>query len=205
MAAAVRKTLAALGGPTVRLSLRSDLDPYGGTVAEADPDGTLAEEISSSGRVSPDRTRVAAALKTVLAAVGDELPDALAAANAAGYELILGLFDDKSQNVYRILALSKKPSAWEPYRAPSQLTQSDSVALLWWFDEELTSQNVSGDMVYEPGGDAPVNVPKYESAGLGDLEDAVSGLSEQARREVLDRIVGAASGSVADRWNAPRA
>jgi hypothetical protein len=104
------------------------------------------------------------------------------AAAKRGYQLIEGLFDSNSDNVYKIVALCKDPENWEPYRAPRGLADCDAFALFWWFDEELTGMNMDGNMIYtEPdpddyddrlGYDDESQVPTTgEYAGLEDIDE----------------------------------
>lgn len=129
----------------------------------------------------------------------------LKAALSAGYRLVVGLYDDKSENVYHILALSKDPDNWEPYRAPRHFTDTDTVALCWWFDEDLTFDNMKGKMIYDSDNKDEINQKTYYVAGEADLLDRFAGLKKDKQDEVLRRLAEAASGNITERWDAPRA
>ena len=66
-----------------------------------------------------------------------------------GYKLIEGLYDTSSDNVYKIMALCKNPDGWGPYAAPRYFGETDAFAICWWFERDLTDENMNGDMVYE--------------------------------------------------------
>jgi hypothetical protein len=126
-----------------------------------------------------------------------------------GYSFIAGLYDDRSGAVYWVYALCKFPDKWEPYRAPRHFHENDSSALWWYFDDELTAANNSGEMIYEESPDlepdeepAEVNQEKYNPADESDF----SALSKNAQEQVLKRLRAINSGETVDRWEgAPRA
>ena len=111
---------------------------------------------------NPHPALVSQALRRVLAAVEEtneggtpsslegDLTQQVQSALDAGFQLIRGLYDDPSSNVFWVVALSKNPNAWEPYRAQRHLAESDSYALGFMLDEDLTAQNMEGTMIYHP-------------------------------------------------------
>jgi hypothetical protein len=137
----------------------------------------------------------------------------VAEAEAKGYRLIRGLFDDASDNVYQIVALSKNPEAWEPYRAQRHLEESGSVALWWSFDNDLTCQNMAGEMIYAPQDPEDLeedeepqeaNTEIFEPRDAADEADTFEELSQEDQEDVLGRIREVISGNITQRWDAPR-
>jgi hypothetical protein len=133
-------------------------------------------------------------------------------AQQAGYVFINGLFDS-CNNVYHIVAIVKNPDSWEPYDAPRYFDDIDAVALWWWFDDDLTSMNDSGDMIYhepdpneydDPDEMPEVNTSKYEMKSIDSLIESFEDLSPKAQKDVLTRLKDAATGSITERWDAYR-
>jgi len=131
-------------------------------------------------------------------------------AEEKGYQLILGLFDSSSESVYHIVALCRNPDAWEPYKAPRCFDACDAVALWYWFDSEMTTENVAGRMIYtEPDPDnwdddeelPEVNTDTYEPVYCA--TDEFCGLSVEDRKQVFARIRQVIDGKITERWGDP--
>jgi hypothetical protein len=138
----------------------------------------------------------------------------VAQAQAKGYQLISGLFDSRTESVYHIAALCRNPDAWKPYKAPRCFDESDSVALWYAFDSELTADNTAGRMIYvepdpdddyEEGEEMPeVNQATYESLDLDEAaDDFVDNLDEDEQRQVLERLRQVVDGKIEERWGDP--
>lgn len=158
-----------------------------------------------------------------------EVRSLLHKAEDRGFSLIEGLFDSKSESVYWIIALCKHPEKWEPYKAPRHFGESDTFALAWYLDEELTSANMRGEMIYtepdpwdyEPGGDneegedpPEVNQETHYVLSVEEVADRIDELEEENQQEILAILRGLFLSSdekkvaevheasvVPDRWN----
>jgi len=136
-----------------------------------------------------------------------ELQAALDQALQSGWKLIRGILDI-SDNIYYALALTKNPDAWEPYKGHRDLEKTNSFVLAYWFEDDLTAQNNSGELIYEAdmdedtGEEIVPNTPKFE---YDDPESVVEVSAPYHTAEVLARVQGVLDGTLTDRWNdAPR-
>jgi hypothetical protein len=92
-----------------------------------------------------------------------------------GYTLIQGLYESGAGSIYQIIAYCKHPELWSPYKVIRDFEETDTYVLCWYFDQEYTSMNNSGRLIYareEPITNNPLDDVVDTSDEYADLEDA---------------------------------
>lgn len=66
-----------------------------------------------------------------------------------GYDFIEAMGETGGESIYDIYALSSNPNLWGVYKWARYLKESDSYIIAYEFNQELTSLNMSGRLIYD--------------------------------------------------------
>jgi hypothetical protein len=113
-----------------------------------------------------------------------DLKDLITKIVSFGYKPIIGLMELGGGSVYDVWALSKNPDAWEPYKGNRYVKNSESYVIGYEYNDELTSQNMAEEMIYEETSQdwllegeksKEVNTEKYRLIPIGNLISRIEG------------------------------